>query len=104
MLHGTLTDARLPIKCIVLTQQSECSKSHGKVLATIAEACRCEWEVLSYAFVVDAERSGTTPEMEGYKLNLMNIWRAPRTAVVHAAQLTDEINHSNDPSAFCLLK
>ena len=105
VLHGALPDARLPMKCICLTQQSECSKSHDKVLATIAEACRREWEVLSYAFVVDAERSGTTPEMEGYKLNLINIRQAPRTAVVHATQLTsDEINHSNDPSAFCLLK
>ena len=65
VLHGALPDARLPMKCTVLTQQSECSKSHDKVLATITEACRRGWEVMSYAFVIDAERSGTTPKREG---------------------------------------
>ena len=105
VLHGALPDARLPMKCTVLTQQSECSKSHDKVLATITEACRRGWEVMSYAFVIDAERSGTTPEKEGYLFSLANLRQAPRTSVVHAAQLkSDEVNQSHDHQHFACPK
>ena len=57
VLHGALPDARLPMKCTVLTQQSECSKSHDKVLATIAEACRRGCCSLCMATTCLSERS-----------------------------------------------
>ena len=39
VLHGILPDARLPMKCVVLTQH-KCNKSHNRMLVATVEACR----------------------------------------------------------------